>query len=173
MKKLKAQKNLSRTHSRSGVPNRLTIVKINNDRFSSIQDTMSNKEILCLITYLIVYMIALVLTTYFLSMKCSIDSAMNGNDNLIRNRNKYDIFSVDLSKDGDGKCTEWKSLGFEVFEIIISIFLAITLAYWLRKWKCEKEADIHYYQIHRFKCNICEIKFVKENTLKHHIQVWY
>ena len=44
-------------------------------------------------------------------MKCSIDSTVNGHENLIRNEKKYDNFSVDLSEDGDGKCTTIKSLG--------------------------------------------------------------
>ena len=56
---------------------------------------------------------------------------MNGYDNLIRKENKYDILSVDLSKDRVGKCTTWKSLGFEVFEIINVICLALTVAYWI------------------------------------------
>ena len=53
------------------------------------------------------------------------DSTVNGDDNLIKNENKYDIFSVDLSEDREGKCTTWKSLGFEVFEIVIITCLAI------------------------------------------------
>ena len=51
--------------------------------------------------------------SYFLSIKCSIDSTENGDDNLIRNENKYDISSVDLSKDGDGKCTTWKGFALK------------------------------------------------------------
>ena len=53
------------------------------------------------------------------------DSTVNGDDNHIKNENKYDIFSVDLSEDREGKCATCKSLGFEVFEIIIITCLAI------------------------------------------------
>ena len=66
-------------------------------------------------------------------------TTVNENENLIRNENKYNIVSLDLSKDGDKKCSKWSSLGFEIFEIIILATLALTLSYWLGKRTCEEE----------------------------------
>ena len=40
-------------------------------------------------------------------------------------------------------------------------------------WECENEYNVHINQKHKFKCNICENKFVKESTLKYHNQVWF
>ena len=78
-------------------------------------------------------MIELVLTSYFISIKFLIKSTVNNDDNLIRNKNKYNIFSLDLPKDRDRKCSTWNFLDLEVLGIIILIFLVLALAYW--SWK--------------------------------------
>ena len=61
---------------------------------------------------------------------------------MIRNEAKDDIFSFKLSKDGDKKCGVWLSMGFETFEIIVLVTLALTLAYKMgKKHMQEKRMD--------------------------------
>ena len=74
---------------------------------SSGPSKMSNKRILCLTIYSIVCTASIVLTSYLLSIKCSIESTVNGDDSLVKNKSKYNILSGDLSGAGEGKCTTW------------------------------------------------------------------
>ena len=65
--------------------------------------------------------------------KCSIDLMINGDDNLVKNEMKYDILSLDLSSDEEGKSTTWKTLGLEVFEIVVLTCLTLSAIYWIGK----------------------------------------
>ena len=40
-------------------------------------------------------------------------------------------------------------------------------------WECDNEANTHYNQLHIFKCDLCELSFAKEGSLKNHTQVRY
>ena len=88
------------------------------------------KGVLCLAVYAVLWTIVQGVTSYFLSLKCKIKSTVNGNENQIKNENKYDISSVDFSKD-DKKCSKWSSMGTETFEIILLVTLVLTLAHWM------------------------------------------
>ena len=46
--------------------------------------------------------------------------AVAQDENLVKNKAKYDILSFDLGKDGNSKCGVWQSLGFEIFEILMT-----------------------------------------------------
>ena len=78
----------------------------------------------------------------FLSLKCEIKATVSDNNNLVRDEAKYDILSLDLSKDGDKKCGVWSSMGFETFEVNILVVLVLTLAYKMGKRICGREGWI-------------------------------
>ena len=64
---------------------------------SSVLFAMSNKGVLCLIICSIMCTASLDLSSYLLTTKCSLDSTINGDDNLVKNEMKYDILSLDPS----------------------------------------------------------------------------
>ena len=70
---------------------------------------------------------SLVLTSYLQSTKYSLESTVNGDNNTIKNEqtSHYNISSVDLSSDADDQCPTWKTLGFELFEIIFLTIMGI------------------------------------------------
>ena len=84
-----------------------------------------SKGVLYLTVFAVLCTIALDVISYFLSLKCEIISTVTGNENMIRNEAKYDLFSLDLSTDGDKKCSKWSSLGFETFEVVVLVTLAL------------------------------------------------
>ena len=86
-------------------------------RKGSVGQKMSNRGTVILIIYLVICTISLRLMIYFLTLKCSTDSTIKGDNYIIWNQNKYDILSVDMSKDGSTKCTKWSYVGIEIFEI--------------------------------------------------------
>ena len=92
---------------------------------------------------------------YFLTLKCLIDSTVEGdNNNIIRKQNKYD-----MSKDEGQKCSKWFYVGYEIFKIWILIIIMLTLAFWLGKHMFGKNGLISKYKQSRLKSR--ERKFEK------------
>ena len=60
----------------------------------------------------------------------------------MKNEAKYDILSLDLSKDGSNKCGVWSSMGFEAFEILMLVLLALFLIYKVGRRVCGKDSLI-------------------------------
>ena len=101
-----------------------------------------SKGVLSLAVYAVLYTIALGETSYFLPLKCEIKSTVTGNENMIRNETRQNIFFLDLSKDGNKKCPKWSSLGFETFEITALVTLVLTLVHKMGRRTCAKEGWI-------------------------------
>ena len=62
-------------------------------------------------------------------ISCEIRSEVSGSDNLVKNEAKYDILSLDISKDDSSQCGVWSSLGFETFELLVLGMLVLFLMY--------------------------------------------
>ena len=67
--------------------------------------------------------------SFYKALKCLIISKVDGDNNDVRNENKYDIPSVDMSKDGAKKCSKWSYFGFKIFKILILTIIMLSLAY--------------------------------------------
>ena len=79
----------------------------NGYRLGSLAQEMLNRGTVILIIYSVICTIALGIMIYFLTLKCSVDFRFKGDNNIIRNQNKYNILSVNMSKDGARKCSRW------------------------------------------------------------------
>ena len=100
-------------------------------RKGSVAQEMSNRGTIIFIIYLVICTTSMGIMIYFLTLKCSNDSTVEGDNDIIRNQIKYDILSVDMSNDIGQKCSKWSYVGFEIFEILVLIIIILTLAYWL------------------------------------------
>ena len=102
------------------------------------------KAVFCLSVYATLCTIVVGLLSYVLSrqLACEIKSEVSGNENLVRNNTKYNILSVDLSKDGNNKCRVWSSMGFEAFELLMMVLLTLFLIYKLGRRVCGKDGLI-------------------------------
>ena len=64
--------------------------------------------------------IVVIVLSYVLAQKisCSIKSEVSGGENLVNNKAKYDILSIDLSKDDSGEYGVWSSLGLGIPKLL-------------------------------------------------------
>ena len=56
---------------------------------------------------------------------------MSGDANVIKKsqKNHYNILSLDISTDAEDQCPTWKTLGFELFEIIVLTVIGLGAIY--------------------------------------------
>ena len=101
-----------------------------------------SKGVLCLAVYGTLCTIVVGVLSYFLSLKCESQTTVSGNDKLVRSEAKYDILSLDLSKDGDKKCGIWSSMGSKTLKVFILLVLPLTLAYKMGRRICGREGRI-------------------------------
>ena len=100
-----------------------------------------SKAILCLLVFATLCTIVAIVLSYVLAQQisCEIKLEVSGSENLVKNEAKYDILSLDLSKDDSSKWGVWSSLGFETFEILMMVLIVLFLMYKLEMRICGKD----------------------------------